>query len=278
MLAALGSGSAGNSTLIRSATTTLLLDCGFTLKETVARLEALSVSLADVDALIVTHEHSDHMRGVGPVSRKFGMPIWMTCGTYHACKDKKIAEPHLFHAHESFTIGDITLDPFPTPHDAAESCQFVFSADGARFACLTDLGAITPHVKAKIADVNAILVESNYDIEMLKNGPYPYPLQQRIRSNYGHLGNEQAGEILKEMDHPNLNTILLGHLSERNNTAQHAYNTVCGYIERNERVTVLEQHHSSEWFDVVGGGERVTATEEDSATDSTVPAASVAPV
>lgn len=248
-LASLGSGSSGNSSIVRSATTTLLLDCGFTLKETLVRLGHLGVDATDIDAILVTHEHGDHMRGVGPVSRKFKLPVWMTHGTWGACRDRNLKNLHLFHAHEAFILGDIHLDPFPTPHDAAESCQFVFSVGDRRIACLTDLGVCTPHVVEKVRGVNALLLESNYDPEMLRLGPYPRSLQDRITGGWGHLANEQAGALLAELDHAELQHILLGHLSERNNSDAVALKTVSDFVaEGHERINVLKQHECSEWF------------------------------
>ena len=249
-VASLGSGSGGNSTLICSATTTLLLDCGFTLKETTARCMALGITPAGIDGILLSHEHSDHVKGLGPIARKLGVPIWSTYGTYHAMKDRKFEGVSVISAHEPFSIGNIDIDPFPTPHDAAESCQYVFNHGGKSFACVTDLGAVTPHVIKKIAACDALLVESNYDEQMLRDGPYPPSLQSRIRSNYGHLGNEQAGKLLSNIDHAGLQTILLGHLSEKNNSPNHAYQTVSEYIDRTERITVLDQHKESAWFEL----------------------------
>ena len=253
-VASLGSGSAGNSTLIRSATTTLLLDCGFTLKETVARLTTLGLTLDKLDAILVSHEHSDHVKGLGPVVRKCGAPVWITHGSFDAWRDKKISRVNFCTAHQSFTIGDITVDPFPTPHDAAESCQYVFSVTDAqattRFVALTDLGVCTPHIFDKLEHANGLLIECNYDLEMLRNGPYPASLQSRIRSKFGHLGNQQAAEVLAQIDHAGLQTILLGHLSERNNTAELARQTVAAQLQNSKRVHVLDQHRASEWFDL----------------------------
>ena len=264
-VAALGSGSAGNSVLVRSARSLLLVDCGFTLKETTARMAALGVAPDMLDAVLVTHEHGDHLKGVGPLSRRYGVPVWLTHGTYHGARDRRFAEARLFHAHEPFVIGDVTVDPFPTPHDAAESCQFVFESGGTRFATVTDLGACTPHVRQKLAGVNGLVVECNYDLEMLRNGPYPAQLQARIRSDWGHLGNEQAGELLAGLDHEALSCILLGHLSERNNSDDAARATVLGHLEtRHERVSVLAQHRCSEWFAVKPGSAAATdATDAD---------------
>jgi len=250
-VAALGSGSSGNSLVVQAGDTTLMVDCGFTMKETIARMYTLGITPGDVDAVLISHEHGDHVKGAGPLSRKYGLPIWCTHGTYHKARDNRFASVQLFNAHQPFTIGDITIDPFPTPHDAAESCQFVFEAYSTRFANVTDLGTCTTHVKEKLAGVHGLVVECNYDIDMLANGPYPPSLQARIRSNYGHLGNEQAATLLNHLDHPELQCILLGHLSEQNNSDALALSTIQDNLnERPERVSVLAQHCASTWFDI----------------------------
>lgn len=253
-VAALGSGSSGNSLLVQAGRTCLLIDCGFTMKETIARLYQLGLSPSDLDAILISHEHGDHVKGVGPLSRKFGLPVWCTYGTYHHARDNRFSSVHLFHAHEPFVIGDVEVDPFPTPHDAAESCQFVFTVADTRFANVTDLGACTPHVREKLAGVHGLVVECNYDNDMLRSGPYPPSLQARIRSDYGHLGNDQAGALLRELDHDELQCILLGHLSEQNNADAVALATIREHVEdRHERIAVLAQHCCSEWFDVKPG-------------------------
>ena len=250
-VAALGSGSSGNSLLVRTARTLLLVDCGFTLKESCRRMAGLGIVPERLDGILVTHEHGDHLKGVGPMSRKFGLPVWLTHGTWRGARDKRFADTRLFDADEPFAIGDIAIDPFPTPHDAAASCQFVFEAGGARFANLTDLGACTPHVRHKIEGVDGIVVECNYCPTMLREGPYPPMLQARIRSDWGHLGNDQAGEMLARLDHPELRWILLGHLSEHNNTGEVAREAVLSHLERDhDRVVVLDQHRESRWFGV----------------------------
>ena len=250
-VASLGSGSSGNSLLVQTDSTTLLVDCGFTMKETIARMYMLGVSPGEIDAVLLSHEHGDHVKGIGPLSRKFGLPVWCTHGTYHKARDNRFTSVRLFHAHDLFVIGDITIDPFPTPHDAAESCQFVFESAQTRFANVTDLGTCTAHVKEKLVDINALVVECNYDTQMLANGPYPPSLQARIRSDYGHLGNDQAGRLLRDLDHPALQFILLGHLSEQNNSDEVAMTTICEHLQsKPERVFVLAQHCASQWFHV----------------------------
>jgi len=250
-VASLGSGSSGNSLLVRAGSTLLLVDCGFTMKETIARMATLDVSPHQLDAVLLTHEHGDHTKGVGPLSRKFSLPVWCTHGTYHGARDNRYPAVELFHAHGAFRIGEIEVDPFPTPHDAAESCQFIFGVGNTRFANVTDLGACTPHVQEKLQGVNGLVVECNYDNEMLRQGPYPPSLQARIRSDYGHLGNDQAGALVKNLDHDSLQWILLGHLSEQNNSDAIAMETMCAHVEdRPERINVLAQHCSSRWFTV----------------------------
>ncbi len=252
-VASLGSGSSGNATLVRSKTTTLLIDCGFTLKESLKRMASLGVAPSDLTAVLISHEHSDHVKGIGPLSRKFGVPIHLTHGTYRRLRDNRLLAYELFHAHAPFTLGDIEVDPFPTPHDAAESCQFVLQHNGVSFVVATDMGVCTPYILKKLAGVNGVLIECNYDDEMLRNGPYPPSLQHRIRGNFGHLGNVQAGPVLRAIDHPRLNRILLGHLSEKNNTEDCARNTVLASLpQAADRVTVLKQHTASPWFAITG--------------------------
>ena len=199
--------------------------------------------------------------------RKFPVPVWLTHGTYHGLRDQRFNDVHLFHAHQSFTIGDIQIDPFPTPHDAAESCQFVLQQQRVRFACVTDLGTSTPHVLDKLRGVNGLVVECNYDPVMLREGPYPASLQARIRSDYGHLGNDQAAQLVAQLDHPALQCILLGHLSEQNNSDQAALDAVVGKLAQAQgRVTVLHQHCCSEWHSVTDttlAAESVSASPEE---------------
>lgn len=252
-VASLGSGSSGNATLVRTANTTLLIDCGFTLKETLKRMASLGVAPSDLTAVLISHEHSDHVKGIGPLSRKFGVPIYLTHGTFRRLKDDRLLAYELFHAHAPFTLGDIEVDPFPTPHDAAESCQFILRNNNVSFVVATDMGVCPPFVLSKLAGVNGVLIECNYDDNMLRNGPYPPSLQHRIRGNFGHLGNLQAGPVVRAIDHAALETILLGHLSEKNNTEQCALDAVLSSVSRNpERVEVLKQHAASRWYAITG--------------------------
>lgn len=274
-VASLGSGSAGNALLVRSKETLLLLDCGFTLKETTARMSRLGLSPTNIDGVLLSHEHGDHVRGVGPLSRKFAKAVWLTHGTFNALRDNRFTHSNLISAHQPFRIGDIDIDPFPTPHDAAESCQYVFTHESVRFACVTDLGTCTPHVEEKLAGVSGLLVESNYDEDMLSNGPYPISLQARIRGDFGHLGNVQAGELVKRLDHSGMQTILLGHLSEQNNSDDAAASTMMKYLPAGDnRVTVLQQHSGSAWFDIHPVTDDIAQSLSDMATKTATDAAS----
>lgn len=264
-VASLGSGSSGNATLVRAGDTTLLVDCGFTLKESLKRMASLGVAPSDLTAVLISHEHSDHVKGIGPLSRKFGVPIYLTHGTFGRLRDDRLIAYELFHAHAPFTLGNIEVDPFPTPHDAAESCQFVFRHAGASFVVATDMGVCTPYILSKLTGVNGVLIECNYDDEMLRNGPYPYSLQQRIRGNFGHLGNTQAGPVVRSIDHPGLQWILLGHLSEKNNTEDCARGAVLASVPKSaDRVEVLKQHSASRWYEI-----RETSTQTLKTADTT---------
>ena len=271
-VASLGSGSSGNATLVRSANSALLIDCGFTLKESLKRMASLGVAPSDLTAVLISHEHGDHVKGIGPLSRKFGVPIYLTHGTFGRLRDNRLINYELFHAHAPFTLGDIEVDPFPTPHDAAESCQFVLRNQGVSFVVATDMGVCTPFILNKLVGVNGLLIECNYDEDMLRNGPYPPSLQQRIRGKFGHLGNVQAGPVVRAIDHPALQHILLGHLSEKNNSESCARDAILASVPNAaDRVEVLKQHAASRWYAITG--EKVTVSESDELVSSVAAAA-----
>ncbi|MDO6460278.1 MBL fold metallo-hydrolase [Granulosicoccaceae sp. 1_MG-2023] len=249
--ATLGSGSSGNATVVQGGDTCVLVDNGFTIKETVRRLAQAGLQPEDISAIVVTHEHGDHISGVGPFSRRYNTPVWMTHGTFGATRDKKIADLNLFHAHEPMQIGDLSLEPFPTPHDAAESCQFVFSCGAFRFATLTDLGCTTPYLQSLLTDLDALLLECNYDADMLRNGPYGESLQARIRGAWGHLDNVQAARFLEQIDTPRLRRVLLGHLSEKNNCPDVVMETIGHYAPKAvERARIMSQSEVSDWYEL----------------------------
>lgn len=219
--ASLGSGSRGNATLIEYAETCLLLDCGFTVKETELRLQNFNKSPADLAAIVVTHEHSDHIKGVGALARKYKLPVYMTSGTYQSGRFGNLTTLNLINSHKSFQINQITVHPIPVPHDAREPCQFVFQNGKKRLGVLTDLGSITPYVRQQYTGLDALLLECNHDPDLLREGPYPYPLKQRILGDYGHLSNAQAAQLLGAIDIDSLQHLVVSHISQQNNTVEH---------------------------------------------------------
>lgn len=215
--ASLGSGSHGNATVVEAGATRLMIDCGFSCKETEKRLGRLDIAPDSIDAILVTHEHSDHISGVARYSRRFDTPVWMTPGTEAVHQGGEVAELNIFSSHQSFSIGDIEIQPFPVPHDAREPCQFVFSDGQHRLGLLTDVGSVTRHMIEALDGLDAFILEFNHDPDMLAAGPYPPGLKARVGGNFGHLSNRQAVELLGRIDLCRLKLLVAAHLSEKNN-------------------------------------------------------------
>jgi len=224
--ASLGSGSKGNATLIESGKnekdTRILLDCGFSTKEVESRLAKLGRTARSLTAIVITHEHSDHVSGAGRLSRKYNIPVWLTVGTAHACRDNNFYVRHYINSHVDFEIDDIHLHPFPVPHDAREPCQFVFSDGASRLGIVTDLGCYTPHIINHLDNLDSLLLECNYDEKMLLSGDYPQSLKRRVQGSLGHLDNMHASELLKKLNLNQLKNIIGVHVSEKNNTEEYA--------------------------------------------------------
>jgi phosphoribosyl 1,2-cyclic phosphodiesterase len=225
-IASLGSGSRGNGTLIEDGDTRLLVDLGFSIKDTTARLHRLGCMPQDVSAVLVTHEHADHISGVIAFAEKFAIPVYMSAGTYYSRRDKLNSEVVRFSSHRTFSIGSLNVEPVPVPHDAREPCQFVFSAGGHRVGLLTDIGHITPHVVDRYHQLDVLMLECNYDPNMLSSGPYPFKLKQRVAGSYGHLSNLQAAELVSGMDCSALGHVVVSHISEKNNLPELAMSAV----------------------------------------------------
>lgn len=218
----LGSGSAGNATLVEAVcdgrTSRLLIDCGFALRHLDARLARAGLTAGDIDAIFITHEHGDHIGCAHALSRRERIPVWMSEGTWLATGAPDF-EGHLRLARDGMEIGigDLMVQPFTVPHDAREPLQ-LRCGDGARsLGVLTDLGHATPHVLARMAGLDALLLEFNHDPDMLGASRYPPFLKHRVGGNYGHLSNVAAGEILRTVRHANLRHVVAAHLSEQNN-------------------------------------------------------------
>jgi phosphoribosyl 1,2-cyclic phosphodiesterase len=250
--ASLGSGSRGNATLIQGGGVTLLIDCGFPFRELRRRCEWLDVDPADIDAILVTHEHGDHVRGVGPTARGLACPVWMSHGTWHAARCGDLPDLHLFSSHGGpLRIGAMEVLPVAVPHDAREPAQFVVSHNGLRLGLLTDLGSHTPHVLQTYRTLDALLLECNHDPGMLARGPYPPALQARVGGPYGHLNNAQAAGILAGMEHARLQHLVVGHLSEKNNAPELAREALCAAVpDIASRLALLQQDQVSGWFEI----------------------------
>jgi len=250
-IASLGSGSRGNGTLVEDGNTCILVDLGFTLKETHRRLNRLGRSAGDIDAIIVTHEHSDHIHGVAPFARKFSTPVYMTPGTYDPNRHGLIPHLHKINCHRNFSISAIDIEPVPVPHDAKEPCQFVFSSAGIRVGILTDLGHVTPHVEQQYQSCNVLLLECNHDPKMLAEGPYPYPLKKRVAGTHGHLSNEQAAALIETIDLNRLQYLVLSHISEKNNLPELARQALEPVLQGwSGEICVADQLQGFTWIEV----------------------------
>ena len=255
----LASGSKGNSTLVSSSRTRILVDAGLSCRELLKRMRMADEDPSAIDALLITHEHQDHVQGVAVLARKLGVPVYFTQATHRAwmrwmmphkrmtyaawlalrlqspasreeetrCADEpattrqedpcNLPGVEYFAAGSGFWIGDIAITPFTIPHDAADPVGFVFEADGVRMAIATDLGYMPPNVKMAIRNCDVLMLESNHDLEMLRDGPYPWSVKQRVMSRVGHLSNEAASDFLEKNYDGKASYVVLAHLSECNN-------------------------------------------------------------
>jgi len=250
-IASLGSGSRGNATLITCKKTTLLIDCGFSLRESERRLGRLGISASDIDGIFVTHEHSDHIRGVGAFARKHKMPVWMTHGTYRAGNSGDLPVLHEIFTEQALTIKDLIVTPFAVPHDAAEPCQFHVSDGDKALGLLTDTGMITPHIRDMLSGIDALLLECNHDVTMLQEGEYPPALKVRVGSDYGHLNNDQAAGLLEQINTDKLKYIAAMHISDKNNTtylARQALSDALGWQDQDIRVA--DQEAGLDWINI----------------------------
>ena len=249
--ASLGSGSRGNATLIEAGQTRLLLDNGFAAREAELRLAALEVDPGSINAILVTHEHQDHIRGVGAFARRYRLPVYMTHGTFRQNRCGELAECHFISGHQpTFSIGDIAVQPFTVPHDASEPVQYRFSHGDGALGILTDTGMATPHIMEILAGCDALVLETNHDVTMLASGPYPPSLQRRVGGGHGHLNNHQAAAILKGLDYQRLQHVVAAHLSEKNNSAERVEQTLLEVApEIEDRLAFTHQDRTSDWFE-----------------------------
>ena len=224
----LASGSKGNAIYISDGTTSILIDAGLTGVEIERRLTSRGLSPHDLSGIIVSHEHIDHIRGVGVLSRRYNLPVYLNDKTNMAATDtlKSIKSQKAFICGRTFSINGLAFHPFSISHDAEDPVGFTVTCNHTKIGIATDLGLATGMVKQHLKNCDLLLLESNHDITMLEKGPYPWPVKQRIKSRTGHLSNEESRLLLSELKHENLKHVILGHLSETNNTPEKALSHV----------------------------------------------------
>lgn len=218
-LCVMGSGSRGNATLVFSESSAVLVDAGFSCKEIETRMARAGFGPDMVNAILVTHEHTDHIKGASLFSRKYGVPVYMTGGTKSGANGTldKSGPIQIIRPEEDFRVGDLDIHPFSVPHDAAEPVAYLISHGGRRALVMTDVGHVTVRVVEKTRLANLAMVESNHDRELLKIGPYPWSLKERVAGKNGHLSNDECMELLANAAGDGLATVIFAHLSQQNN-------------------------------------------------------------
>ncbi len=251
----LGSGSKGNALYIESGDTSVLIDAGFSGKEIAKRLAIHDKEITNLDGLFLTHEHGDHIRGAGVISRRCNLPVYANEGTYRG-SDKKIGKLHKrveFETGKGVQLKELEIRSFRISHDTLDPVGFLVSDGNVTIACCTDIGKVSTLVASKLMGCEALVLEFNHDPQMLKTGLYPLSLQQRVRSSHGHLANEDAASFLKTLLHNRLQYVVLAHLSETNNTAELALKSACAVMNQEQQchLHVAAQNSPSSLYAVV---------------------------
>lgn len=247
----LGSGSRGNGTLVSSGEICVLIDCGFSLRDLERRLELVGVALADISAILVTHEHADHAQGVMRAARGSGAAVLATAGTWRGMRVQPRSQDRVIAAEQALTLADLEVLPVTVPHDAREPVQFLFEKKSRRLGVLTDLGHPSAHVVERFRGCDGLLIEYNHDVEMLRTGSYPSSLKRRVGGAFGHLANVQASALLAALQPERLQVVLAGHLSEQNNTRELAAAALAAVMADHPAQRVLaDQQGASDWFQI----------------------------
>jgi len=253
----LASGSSGNACYIESDNAKILIDAGLSAREIERRLEQVGVVTASLDAIVITHEHLDHIRGAGPLARRYDLPLYINRKTLESGRRKlgKLPLPVVIETGQTLTIKDIDVETFTKCHDAADPVGIVLSLNGVRIGLATDLGRSTRLIEDRLKGCHALILEFNHDPLMLEQGPYPLHLKKRIKGRDGHLSNEQAGDLLQAICHDNLKQLVLAHLSEINNHPKKAFQEAaavlkhCGLAETD--ISISKQDESGPMIELV---------------------------
>jgi len=251
--ACLGSGSKGNAWLVQAGQTRVMVDCGFGQREAAKRLARLGLAADELDAILVTHEHSDHGRGAAGLAGRAGCAVWMSHGSQvmliAAGEGPETVQVILDHT--AFAVGDLEITPYPVPHDAREPLQFLFSDGAARFGLLTDAGHVTPHMETVLTDCDALALECNHDVTMLEAGSYPATLKRRILGPYGHLDNQAAATLLGKVAGSRLKHAVAAHLSQENNSPELARAALAGALGCvPDWIAVADQEDGLDWREI----------------------------
>ncbi len=248
--ASLGSGSEGNALVVEVDATRIMLDCGFGVRDTGYRLAHKKLSPEQITAIVITHEHADHLGGAASFARKYGIPVWMTHGTFQVFRQQHEILPvvHIFDSHSRFSIDNIELQPFPVPHDAREPAQFVFTDGKRRLGVLTDVGTVTQHIITMLSGCDALVLECNHDTQLLAQSSYPYGLKKRIAGQFGHLDNQTAATLLSQVGPASLQHLVAAHLSRQNNRPDLALGCLAGVLgDTPDWLGYADQEQGCDW-------------------------------
>ena len=248
--ASLGSGSQGNALVVQSGGTLVLLDCGFSITSVTARLGRLGLGPGQIDAVVVTHEHDDHIGGVARFALRFGVPVWLSYGTLRGFEPFFAGvRVNILENFSAFSVGSLRIEPYPVPHDAREPAQYVFDDGARRLGVLTDAGESTRIIEQTLSGCEALVVECNHDPEMLAKSSYPQQVKDRIASRVGHLDNQAAADLLARLDTSHLQHVVAAHLSRQNNRPELARSALSGVLGcRPDWIGVADQDAGFDWL------------------------------
>ena len=248
--ASLGSGSKGNATLVEWQNTCVMIDCGFSVKQVTERLKVLGKTPQDVNAILVTHEHSDHWKGVLPLASRYSIDIYITAGCLRAVElsEASFEGIKLIESGLTFQVGDLSIQPVPVPHDAREPVQYLFFSDQHKLGVLTDLGSVTPHIVDLYSDCDGLIIEANHDINLLANGSYPGFLKDRVGGPWGHLNNQQTAGLIEKIDQQRIQHIVVAHISQGNNDPERVQEVIESVYEGPGNLCFASQEEGFDWL------------------------------